>query len=45
MDTFNAKATLGAAHLDETFVEVFHVSDLEGLGLAGYLMTGNEVPE
>ena len=45
MDTFNAKAALGAAHLDETFVEVFHVSDLEGLGLAGYLMTGNEVPE
>ena len=45
MDTFDAKAALGAAHLDGTFVDVLPISDLEGLGLAGYLMTGSEVPE
>ena len=38
------KDALGATFLDEDFVEVFPVSDLDGLGLAGYLSTGNEVP-
>ena len=45
MDVFDARVALGATNIDETFVEVFHVSDLEGLGLAGYLIIGNEVPE
>tara|TARA_B110000902_G_scaffold228339_1_gene268307 strand:- start:4843 stop:5430 length:588 start_codon:yes stop_codon:yes gene_type:complete len=38
------KDALGATFLNENFVEVFPVSDLDGLGLAGYLSTGNEVP-
>lgn len=38
------KDALGATYLDEDFIEVFPVSDLEGLGLAGYLITGNDVP-
>lgn len=38
------KDALGATFLDEGFIEVFPVSDLEGLGLAGYLSTGNDVP-
>jgi len=37
------KDALGAQYLDEDFVEVFPVSDLEGLGLSGYLMQGNDV--
>ena len=37
------KSALGATSLDENFIEVFSVSDLEGLGLAGYLSTGNDV--
>jgi hypothetical protein len=45
MDAFDAKVALGATSLDETFVDVFPISDLEGLGLAGYLITGGEVPE
>ena len=38
------KDALGATHLDTNFVEVFPISDLDGLGLAGYLITGNDVP-
>jgi hypothetical protein len=45
MDAFDPKVALGATSLDETFVDVFPISDLEGLGLAGYLITGGEVPE
>ena len=43
----NAKglqAALGA-EVDAEFVEVFPVSDLEGVGLAGYLIQGNGVSE
>lgn len=38
------KDALGAKFLDDDFIEVFPVNDLEGLGLAGYLSTGNDVP-
>lgn len=38
------KDALGAKFLDDDFIEVFPVADLEGLGLAGYLSTGNDVP-
>lgn len=38
------KAALGATDLDQDFVEVFPISDLDGLGLGGYLITGNDVP-
>lgn len=37
------QALLGAQYLDADFTEVFAVKDLEGLGLAGYLETGNGV--
>lgn len=43
--TWPLKDALGAAFLDEDFVEVFPVEDLESFGLAGYLMEGNDVPE
>lgn len=36
-------AALGAS-VDATHVEVFPVSDLEGIGLVGYLAEGNAVP-
>ena len=36
-------AVLGA-DVDATFVEVFPLSDLEGVGLVGYLAEGNAVP-
>lgn len=36
-------AALGAP-IDTTHVEVFPVSDLEGVGLVGYLAEGNDVP-
>lgn len=35
---------LGASSLDQDFIEVFPVGDLEGLGLGGYLHTGNDIP-
>lgn len=38
------KTALGAETLDTEFVEVFPISNLEGLGLAGYLHEGNDVP-
>ena len=38
------KDALGATHLDKKFVEVFPIGDLDGLGLAGYLTIGNDVP-
>ena len=34
------RAMLGAVALDPEFVEVFPVSNLEGLGLAEYVITG-----
>ncbi|WP_397543614.1 hypothetical protein [Roseovarius salis] len=36
---------LGAETLDPEHVEVFPVSDLEGLGLSGYLSEGHGIPE
>ncbi|MEO0938991.1 MAG: hypothetical protein AAFY38_12630 [Pseudomonadota bacterium] len=36
-------ALLGAEYLDGAFTEVFPISDLEGLGLVGYLKEGNGV--
>ena len=38
-------ALLGLEALDHDAVEVFRVSDLEELGLAGYMIEGNAVPE
>lgn len=38
------KDALGAKYLDAKFVETFPIGNLEGLGLAGYLMEGNDVP-
>ena len=38
-------AALGVSYLDTDFVEVFPVSNLDGLGLAGYLVQGLGVPE
>jgi len=38
------KKALGATLLDEDFIEVFHVSDLEDMGLAGYLTEGVGIP-
>jgi len=40
-----ARALLGAPHLDTKSAELFPVSDLDGLGLAQYLVEGYEVPE
>ena len=39
-----AQKALGAETLDPEHVEVFPVSDLEGVGLAGYLEDGMGVP-
>lgn len=36
---------LGAAHLEAEHIELFPLSDLEGVGLAGYLVEGLGVPE
>ena len=38
-------ALLGVDTLDRDFVEIFDTADLTGLGLTGYLMTGNAIPE
>jgi len=38
------KEALGATFLDEDFIEVFHVDDLEEMGLAGYLTEGAGIP-
>lgn len=40
-----AQKALGAETLDPEHVEVFPVSDLEGVGLAGYLEDGMGVPQ
>ncbi len=43
-DTASAQEiALGTRHLDSDFVEVFPLTDLEGLGLSGYLETGNGI--
>jgi hypothetical protein len=39
------KAALGADTLDPAHVEAFPVSDLEGLGLSGYLSEGHGIPD
>jgi hypothetical protein len=38
-------ALLGVDALDRAAVEVFDVEDLTGIGLAGYLMAGDGIPE
>lgn len=38
-------AALGASDLDEDFVELFNVNDLEGLGLPGYMVQGLGISE
>lgn len=43
--TWPVQEALGAETLDPEHVEVFPVSDLEGVGLAGYLSEGMGVPE
>lgn len=43
--TWAFQNTLGAAHLEEEFVKIFPMEDLEGLGMAGYLIEGNGVAE
>jgi hypothetical protein len=40
-----ARNLLGAPHLDTRSTEIFPVKDLEGLGLAQYLVEGYAVPE
>lgn len=40
-----ARDLLGAPHLDTRSAEIFPVKDLEGLGLAQYLVDGYAVPE
>ncbi|MEC9196039.1 MAG: hypothetical protein VX974_00405 [Pseudomonadota bacterium] len=43
----NARATelLGVDQIDPQYVEIFPVSDLEGLGLIGYLTEGQGIPD
>lgn len=36
---------LGVDDVDADFVEIFDLANLAGLGLAGYLITGNGIPE
>lgn len=38
-------AALGASELDEDFIELFNVGDLEGLGLPGYMVQGLGISE
>ncbi len=38
-------ALLGVDALDHDFVEIFDLVDLTGLGLCGYLISGNAIPE
>ncbi len=38
-------ALLGVDAVDRDFVEIFDLADLKGLGLVGYLTTGNAIPE
>lgn len=38
-------AALGASDLDEDFIELFNVNDLEGLGLPGYMVQGLGISE
>jgi hypothetical protein len=42
--TWPLREALGAEHLDPDHVEVFPVSDLEGVGLPGYLEEGLGIP-
>lgn len=41
---WDLKDALGATLLDEDFIEVFHIDDLEEMGLAGYLTEGAGIP-
>lgn len=41
---FDVAAALGATHLDLEQVEIFDISDLQGLGLTGFLEDGHGIP-
>jgi len=44
-DRWPMAEALGANHLDPDHIETFDLSDLAGLGLAGYLAEGQGIPE